>query len=58
MKIIEKGHVVARSCDPKIVLRSEIDESIAELQALRRDLRALLKRKLLRPDENEICPLI
>jgi DNA-binding transcriptional MerR regulator len=36
----------------------EIDESIAELRVLRRDLRALLRRKLRRPKDNEICPLI
>jgi hypothetical protein len=36
----------------------EIDQSIAELRALRRDLRALLRRKLRRPKYNEICPLI
>jgi MerR family transcriptional regulator, copper efflux regulator len=36
----------------------EINESIAELQALRRDLRALLRRKVRRPNDNEICPLI
>jgi MerR family transcriptional regulator, copper efflux regulator len=36
----------------------EIDQSIAELRALRRDLRALLRRKVRAPDENEICPLI
>jgi MerR family copper efflux transcriptional regulator len=36
----------------------EIDQSIAELRALRRDLRTLLRRKVRVPDENEICPLI
>lgn len=36
----------------------EIDKTITELQALRRDLRALLKRKARRPADNEICPLI
>lgn len=36
----------------------EIDKTISALQALRRDLRALLRRKVRRPDDNEICPLI
>jgi DNA-binding transcriptional MerR regulator len=32
----------------------EIDKTISDLLALRRDLRALLQRKVRRPDENEI----
>jgi MerR family copper efflux transcriptional regulator len=36
----------------------EIDKTIAELHALRNDLRALLKRKVRPPAKNEICPLI
>jgi MerR family copper efflux transcriptional regulator len=36
----------------------EIDKTIAELQALRNDLRALLRRKVRPPAKNEICPLI
>jgi MerR family transcriptional regulator, copper efflux regulator len=36
----------------------EIDRTIAELQRLRSELRALLKRKVRRPDKDEICPVI
>jgi MerR family transcriptional regulator, copper efflux regulator len=36
----------------------EIDETISGLQARRNELRALLRRKLRRPDKNSICPLI
>jgi MerR family transcriptional regulator, copper efflux regulator len=36
----------------------EIDKTISALQALRGDLRALLRRKVRRPDKNVICPLI
>lgn len=36
----------------------EIDTAITELQRLRRELRALLRRKVRRPDKNTICPLI
>ena len=36
----------------------EIDGKIRELQALRNQLRTLLKRKARRPHENEVCSLI
>jgi len=36
----------------------EIDETISGLQAVRSELRALLRRKVRRPDKNAICPLI
>jgi MerR family transcriptional regulator, copper efflux regulator len=36
----------------------DIEETISELQALRSELRALLRRKVRRPDKNAICPLI
>src|SRR5919108_5789926 len=36
----------------------EIDEKIRELQALRNELRTLLRRKARRPHENEVCPII
>lgn len=36
----------------------EIDRTIGELQRLRSELRGLLKRKVRRPDKDEICPVI
>ena len=36
----------------------QIDRTIAELQQLQDELRALLRRKVRRPDKNEVCPLI
>jgi DNA-binding transcriptional MerR regulator len=36
----------------------DIEETVSELQALRSELRALLRRKVRRPDKNVICPLI
>ena len=36
----------------------EIDRRIGELQRLRSELRGLLKRKVRRPQKNEICPII
>jgi len=36
----------------------EIDEKIRELQILRDELRALLRRKAGRPRGNEVCPII
>jgi DNA-binding transcriptional MerR regulator len=36
----------------------EIEDKIRELQALRNELRMLLKRKAGRPDANEVCPLV
>jgi len=36
----------------------EIDKTISELQQLRSELRALLRRKVRQPDKNTICPLI
>src|SRR6266540_199138 len=36
----------------------EIDEKIRELQALRNELRTLLRRKAGRPHGNEVCPII
>ncbi|MBI4528503.1 MAG: heavy metal-responsive transcriptional regulator [Deltaproteobacteria bacterium] len=36
----------------------EIDNKIRELQGLRKQLRALLRRKVSRPHANEICPMI
>jgi len=36
----------------------EIDQKISELQALRNELRTLLRRKVSRPHENEVCPII
>ena len=36
----------------------QIDKTISELQLVRSDLRALLGRKIRRPNKNEICPII
>jgi DNA-binding transcriptional MerR regulator len=36
----------------------QIDETISELQQLRSELHALLRRKVRRPDKSEVCPLI
>jgi MerR family transcriptional regulator, copper efflux regulator len=36
----------------------EIDDKIRELQALRNELRTLLRRKADRPHGNEVCPII
>lgn len=36
----------------------EIDDKIRELQALRNELRTLLRRKAGRPHGNEVCPII
>ena len=36
----------------------EIDDKIRELQALRNELRTLMRRKAGRPHENEVCPII
>lgn len=36
----------------------EIEDKIRELQALRNELRTLLRRKAGRPHGNEVCPLI
>jgi len=36
----------------------EIEEKIRELQALRNELRTLLRRKAGRPHANEVCPII
>ena len=36
----------------------QIDRTIAELQQLQEELRALLRRRVRRPDKNEVCPLI
>jgi MerR family copper efflux transcriptional regulator len=36
----------------------EIDQKISELQALRNELRTLLRRKAGRPHGNEVCPII
>jgi MerR family transcriptional regulator, copper efflux regulator len=36
----------------------EIDKTISQLQQLRGQLRALLRRQVRRPDKNAICPLI
>lgn len=36
----------------------EIDDKIRELQALRNELRALLRRRVARPHANEVCPMI
>jgi DNA-binding transcriptional MerR regulator len=36
----------------------QIDRTIAELQQLQEELRALLRRKVRRPDNNEVCQLI
>ena len=36
----------------------QIDRTIAELQQLQEELRALLRRKVGRPDRNSVCPLI
>ncbi|HXV82215.1 MAG TPA: MerR family DNA-binding protein [Candidatus Binatia bacterium] len=36
----------------------QIDRTIAELQQLQEELRALLRRKVRRPDKNSVCPLI
>ena len=37
---------------------NEVSQKIRELELLRQDLRALLKRKAGRPHENEVCPII
>jgi DNA-binding transcriptional MerR regulator len=36
----------------------EIDKTIAELQQLQKELRALLRRRVRQPAKNEVCPLI
>jgi DNA-binding transcriptional MerR regulator len=36
----------------------EIEDKIRELQALRNELRTLLRRRAGRPHENELCPII
>ena len=36
----------------------EIEDKIRELQALRQELRTLLRRKAGRPHTNEVCPII
>lgn len=36
----------------------EIDEKIRELQALRHELRTLLRRRAGRPHGNQVCPII
>lgn len=36
----------------------EVDDKIRELQALRNELRALLRRRVARPHANEVCPMI
>ena len=36
----------------------EIDDKIRELEALRNELRTLVRRKVGRPHENEVCPII
>ena len=36
----------------------QIDQHIRELQTLRRELRALLRRRAAQPHANEVCPLI
>ena len=36
----------------------EIDQKIRELQALRKELRTLLRRRVARSHANEICPII
>lgn len=36
----------------------EIEDKIRELQALRHELRTLLRRKVGRPHGNEVCPII
>ncbi|MGH7931395.1 MAG: MerR family DNA-binding protein, partial [Candidatus Binatia bacterium] len=36
----------------------EVDEKIHELELLRQDLRALLKRKVGGPHASKVCPLI
>jgi hypothetical protein len=37
---------------------NEVSQKIRELELLRQDLRALLKRKAGQPHAHEICPLI
>jgi MerR family transcriptional regulator, copper efflux regulator len=37
---------------------NEVSQKIRELELLRHDLRALLKRKARRPHAHEVCPLI
>ena len=37
---------------------SDLDRKIRELELLRQDLRALLRRKVGRLDSNKVCPLI
>ena len=36
----------------------QIDRTITELQQLKEELRALLRRRVRRPHKNEVCPLI
>jgi MerR family copper efflux transcriptional regulator len=36
----------------------EVDDKIRELQALRNELRTMLRRKVGRPHGNEVCPII
>jgi DNA-binding transcriptional MerR regulator len=36
----------------------QIDRQIRELQSLRKELRALLRRRVGRPQANEVCPII
>lgn len=36
----------------------EIDDKIRELEALRNELRTLVRRKVGQPHENEVCPII
>jgi DNA-binding transcriptional MerR regulator len=36
----------------------EIDDKIRELQALRNELRTLMRRRVGRPHEDEVCPII
>ena len=36
----------------------EVDDKIRELQALRNELRTMLRRKAGRPHRNEVCPII
>ena len=37
---------------------AEVNDKIRELQALRDELRTLLQRKVSRPHEHEVCPII
>jgi MerR family copper efflux transcriptional regulator len=36
----------------------EIEDKIRELQALRKELRTVLRRKVTRPNAHEVCPII